>query len=66
MEGDLACFISCAALGFVFYYIGLSIPLLAILAGAVSANIVEAVPLLINANLTMPLFAGVVVTLMQI
>lgn len=66
LEGDLACFISCVAIGSVFYCVGLSVPLLTILAGAVAATIVEAIPLPINDNLTMPLFAGVVMTVMQI
>ncbi len=66
LEGDLACLISCVAIGFVFYYAGLSISLLTIFLGSVSATIMEAVPLPINDNLTMPLFAGVVMTVMQL
>lgn len=65
LEGDLACFISCIAVGLVFHYAGLNIPLLTVLVGAVGATIVEAMPLPINDNLTMPLFAGVVMTVMQ-
>jgi len=66
LEGDLACFISCVAIGLVFYYAGLNIPLLTILLGSIGATIVEAIPLPINDNLTMPLFAGLVMTVMQI
>jgi dolichol kinase len=66
LEGDLACFISCVAVGVVFYYLGLRVPLLSILAGAIGATIVEAIPLPINDNLTMPLFVGVVMTIMQL
>lgn len=66
LEGDLACFVACVAVGFVFYYAGLNIPLLAILAGSVGATIMEAIPLPINDNLTMPLFAGLVMTVMQL
>ncbi len=62
LEGDLACLISCVATGLVFYYAGLSVPLLTILAGAAAAAIVEAMPLPINDNLTIPLLAGVVMT----
>lgn len=65
LEGDLACFISCVTIVFVFYYAGLNILLLTILAGSVGATIVEAVPIPINDNLTMPLFAGVVIMIMQ-
>ena len=66
LEGDLACFISCLAIGFVFYYVGLSVPLLTILAGAISATIVEAMPLPVNDNLTIPILAGAVMTVMQL
>ena len=66
LEGDSASFVSCLAVGFVFYYAGLDIPLLTILAGSVSAAIVEAIPLPINDNLTMPLLSGVVMTVRQI
>jgi len=62
VEGNLACFLSCIAIGFVFYYSGLNIPLLAILVGSVGATIAEAIPLPINDNLTVPLFAGLVMT----
>ena len=66
LEGDLSCFISCVAVGVAFYYLGFSVPLLTILAGAVGAAIVEAIPLPINDNLTTPLFAGVLMTVMQL
>lgn len=66
LEGDLACFVSCIATGFIFYYVALDIPLLTILAGSVSATFIEAMPLPVNDNLTMPLFAGVVMTVMQL
>ena len=66
LEGDLACFISCIAIGLVFHYGGLNIPLLTILIGSVSATLIEAMPLPLNDNLTMPLFAGLVMTLMQL
>jgi dolichol kinase len=49
-------------IGFIFYYSGLSIPLLAILVGSAGATIAEAIPLPINDNLTVPLFAGLVMT----
>lgn len=66
LEGNLACFVSCIATGLIFYYVALDIPLLTILAGSVSATFIEAMPLPINDNLTMPLFAGVVMTVMQL
>lgn len=66
VEGDLACFVSCVAIGFIFYYAGLNIRLLTALVGSAGATVVEAMPLPINDNLTMPLFAGLVMTLMQL
>lgn len=64
LEGDLACLISCLAIGFLFYYAGLNIPLPVIVAGSVAATILEAIPLPVNDNLTMPLAAGAVMTIM--
>ena len=66
LEGDLACFVSCLVIGFIFHYAGLNISLLTILVGSVGATIAEAVPLPINDNLTMPLVAGLVMTVMQL
>lgn len=62
LEGDLACLIACLSIGFLFYYAGLNIPLLTIAAGSVGATILQAIPLPVNDNLTMPLAAGVVMT----
>jgi glycerol-3-phosphate acyltransferase PlsY len=66
LEGDLACFVSCVLIGLVLCHTGLDIPLLAVLAGSIGASIMEALPLPINDNLTMPLFAGLVMTVMQL
>ena len=66
IEGNLACFVSCIATGLVYYFAGLDITLFTILLGSASATIAEALPLPIDDNLTMPLFAGLVMTLMQL
>jgi len=65
LEGDLACFISCVAVGLVSYYAGSSIRPLTIAAGVVSATVVEAIPLPVDDNLAMPLSAGLMMTVMQ-
>lgn len=65
LEGSLACLISCIAVGLIGYYAGLDIALLAILAGSLGATIAEAVPLPVNDNLTLPLFAGLVMAAVQ-
>jgi len=66
LEGNLACFFSCIVIGFIIHYAGLNIGLLTILVGSVGATIAEAIPLPINDNLTIPLLAGLVMTLMQL
>lgn len=66
LEGDLACLISCLVIGSVFHYAGLNIRLLTVLVGSVGATIAEAIPLPINDNLTVPLFAGLVMAVAQL
>jgi dolichol kinase len=65
LEGDLACFISCIVVGLIFYYAGLDISLLAILVGSLGATIAGAIPLPVNDNLILPLFAGLVMLVVQ-
>jgi glycerol-3-phosphate acyltransferase PlsY len=60
LEGDLACFVCCIAVGFIGYFAGLEVSWLAILVGSLAATIAEAIPLPLNDNLTVPLFAGLV------
>jgi dolichol kinase len=60
LEGDLACLVSCIIVGSIYYFAGLDISWLAVLVGALGATIAEAVPLPINDNLILPLFAGLV------
>lgn len=66
LEGDLACFISCAITGVAFYFAGLNLPLPIILAGAASASFTEAMPIPLNDNLTMPLLSGALMTLLYL
>jgi glycerol-3-phosphate acyltransferase PlsY len=67
LEGELACFIACVVIGFGFnfYYAGLNFTLPTIILGSVCATLAEALPLPIDDNLTMPLFAGAVMTIIQ-
>jgi dolichol kinase len=44
----------------------LNVPLVTVIIGAVSAAIVESLPLPVDDNLTIPLFAGLVMWLTQI
>jgi glycerol-3-phosphate acyltransferase PlsY len=66
LEGELACFIACVTIGFCYYHAGLNIALPTIIVGSACATLAEAVPLPIDDNLTMPLFAGAVMIIMQI
>ncbi|MBI2832781.1 MAG: hypothetical protein HYX79_11045 [Chloroflexi bacterium] len=66
LEGCLACLVSSAGVGLVFYYLGLDVRLLTVLVGAVVATFVEALHLPVNDNLAIPLSAGLVMSLLQI
>jgi dolichol kinase len=59
LEGDLACFFSCLAIGFVLDYAGLNVGSLTIVIGAVGATVGQAIQTPVDDNLTLPLFAGV-------
>jgi dolichol kinase len=67
LEGSLTCFISCLMVGIIYYFIGLDVGLLAIAVGALGAAIIEAIPLPfpLNDNLTIPVFAGLVMLVIQ-
>jgi dolichol kinase len=59
LEGDLACFFSCLAIGFVLYYAGLHVGSRTVILGAVGATIGQAIQMPVDDNLTLPLLAGV-------
>jgi len=64
LEGDLACFFSCLAIGFVLYYAGLGVGALTITVGAVGATIGQAIQMPVDDNLALPLLAGVLMVAM--
>ncbi len=66
LEGDLSCLAACVVLGLIYHYTGLSVSLLSVLVSAVGATAVEAISLPVDDNLTMPLFAGALMTVMQL
>jgi len=59
LEGDLACFFSCLATGFILSYAGLEVGALTVFVGAVGATIGQAIQTPVDDNLTLPLLAGV-------
>jgi dolichol kinase len=62
LEGDMACFLSCIAVGFIFYFSGLVSDMTVVIIGSVSATVIEAIPLPVNDNFMMPLFSGFVMS----
>ncbi|MGQ9631269.1 MAG: diacylglycerol/polyprenol kinase family protein [bacterium] len=65
LEGSLACFISCVLLGAVLS-IPLRIPFAVILGGAFFTTVGELLPFKVDDNLTLPIFTGIGVALLQI
>ena len=58
LEGTLACFLSCLAIGALLGNTVLSVGLLVIFAGSLCAALVELLPLRLNDNLTIPIAAA--------
>jgi glycerol-3-phosphate acyltransferase PlsY len=65
LEGNIACLLACLGTGFIFYFAGLDISLLVMIIGAVVATIIEALPLPVDDNITIPISAGLAMTLVQ-
>ena len=66
LEGDLACFVSCLAIGFILCYAGKDVSPLAILAGSVGATLGQAIKMPVDDNLTLPLLAGFLMATMTL
>lgn len=64
LEGDLACLLSCLAIGFILFYLGLDVSLPTIVIGAVGATAGQAIQTPIDDNLTLPLLAGLLMAVM--
>ena len=62
LEGTAAFFISCVVVGLIFKYAALDISLMVLLLGALSAAIVELMPLPVNDNLVIPLLSAAIMT----
>ena len=59
----MACFLSCIAIGFVFYFSGFSNNITMAIVGSVGATVIEATPWPVNDNFMMPLFSGLMMSL---
>ena len=63
LEGSLACFILCFFIGMILVNINLGINIKLVLFGALAATVIEMLPIGIDDNLTMPIFAGLIMEL---
>ncbi|MBI4285198.1 MAG: hypothetical protein HY670_04760 [Chloroflexi bacterium] len=63
VAGAVTCFAACLVAGWLFYSNGSSVSLYTILLGAAVASITEAVPIPVDDNLTVPLLAGLAMTI---
>jgi len=63
MEGNFACFSACLVVGLTLSCSILDISPVVVLIGAFSAAFIQALPLPVNDNLTIPLFAGLCMSL---
>jgi dolichol kinase len=60
VDGDLACFAACLAVGCALVGAGLSVGWLAVLAGSAAATVGQAIRTPVDDNLTLPLLSGIV------
>jgi len=63
LEGSLACLVSCLLIGIVMTWVSPVMVLPVAIVGAVSATIVEFLPIPIDDNLTIPLFSAGIMTM---
>lgn len=63
LEGSFACLVSCLLIGLVMSRINQVLVLPAVIVGAISATLVELLPIPIDDNLTIPLFSAGIMTL---
>jgi len=65
LEGDIVCLFACLIIGFILHYVGLDISPVEVGFGAIIAAIAEALPLPVDDNVTIPIFAGLVMSLVR-
>ena len=66
LEGSLACLASCLLIGLVMTKVSPGMVLPVVIAGAVSATVIEFLPIPVNDNFTIPLFsAGIMILFRQ-
>ena len=66
LEGSMACFILCFFVGMILIAINVEINVKLVLFGALAATLMEILPVGIDDNLTMPIFAGLAMELVRI
>jgi glycerol-3-phosphate acyltransferase PlsY len=65
VEGSIACFISCSAIGLIFYIFKFADSIVVIFAGATAATLIELFPVPVNDNLTIPVASAVMMFLTE-
>jgi glycerol-3-phosphate acyltransferase PlsY len=63
---SLGCLAACAAVGLALSLAGINLGLPVLMAGAFTVTIIEALPLPLNDNLSLPLAAGLIMTLLSL
>jgi len=66
LEGSLACFILCFLLGIILIGINVEVNIKLVFFGALAATLIEALPLGIDDNFTVPLFTGLIMELVRL
>jgi glycerol-3-phosphate acyltransferase PlsY len=66
LEGNLACLVAGLAAGFILQYLGLEISTTMVIAGSFAAAFIQALPIPINDNLSIPLASALVMSLIKL
>jgi glycerol-3-phosphate acyltransferase PlsY len=65
LEGNLACLVACLAAGFLLKSLGLDVSSTMVIAGSMAAAFIQALPIPINDNLSIPLFSALVMYVLR-
>ncbi len=63
-QGSVTCFLSCLLIGLLLNHLFLNIGISIVLIGAATATVVEALPLRINDNITIPISSAIIMSLL--
>jgi glycerol-3-phosphate acyltransferase PlsY len=66
LEGNLACLVACLVVGFALWYLELEVSTPMVIAGSFAAAFIQALPIPVNDNLSIPLFSALVMSLIKL